>query len=178
MDNTSLEKELDDAWRREKIMGKAGGDDSDVIFKLKVVNYSPLKSIEYKKFPYHESQLTTPSNGKETRNVAGVNTSLKRKKLSPYGEVQVARALKLKKANDPGTPILRERLIRNNIDSPVTPLNRTRRTTTSSTKKSGEGRNIRKLKRCLNPDKKQLLITSIFSPKNGRKLSNTAPDSD
>ena len=88
------------------------------------------------------------------------------------------KSLQLKKANDPGTPILRERLIRNNIDSPVTPLNRTRRTTTSSTKKSGEGRNIRKLKRCLNPDKKQLLITSIFSPKNGRKLSNTAPDSD
>ena len=94
VDNTSLEKELDDPWRREKIMGKAGGDDSDVIFKLKVVDYSPLKSIEYKKFPYHESQLTTPSNGKETRSVTGVNTSLKRKKLSPYGEVQVARALK------------------------------------------------------------------------------------
>ena len=49
-----------------------------------------------------------------------MNTNLKRKELSPYGEVQVARVLKLKKVNDPGTPILRERLFRNDTDSPET----------------------------------------------------------
>ena len=85
------------------------------------------------------------------------NSSRKRKELSPYGETQVARALKVHKGNG---PVLRERSIITN---------------TTPRKRLGAGavftpptqnkKKIRRPRRCPKPDKKQLLIMSSFSPR-------------
>ena len=82
------------------------------------------------------------------------NSSRKRKELSPYGETQVARALKLHKGN---SPVLRERSSLTN----TTPRKRLGAVFTPPT----QNRKIRRPRRCPNPDKKQLLITSSFSPR-------------
>ena len=81
--------------------------------------------------------------------------SLKRKSLSPYGETQVARALKLGKGND-GSPLLKERKKENKPHIPLASK------TPGTAKKK---RQYKRVKRCLNPDSNQPLLTSIFSPK-------------
>ena len=82
------------------------------------------------------------------------NSSRKRKELFPYGETKVARALKLHKGN---SHVLRERSIITN----TTPRKRLGAVFTPPT----QNRKIRRPRRCPNPDKKQLLITSSFSPR-------------
>ena len=91
--------------------------------------------------------------------------SNKRKQVSPYGEVQISRALKIKKENDTSSPILRERLIRN-LSTGGDVLHRS--SSTPLKKRSTPKR----VKRCLNPDNRQLLITSVFSPKVKRDENN------
>ena len=90
-----------------------------------------------------------------------VDRKRKEPSLSPYGETQVARALKLGKGND-HKPF--RKTSNGYSESKPKPLlktvNNSLKTPTMSQK-----RQYRKVKRCLNPDKKQLLITSSFSPK-------------
>ena len=90
-----------------------------------------------------------------------VDRKRKEPSLSPYGETQVARALKLGKGND-HKPF--QKTSNGYSDNKLKPLlktmNNSLKTPTTSQK-----RQYRKIKRCLNPDKKQLLITSSFSPK-------------
>ena len=101
-----------------------------------------------------------PRNIQELTNT--IHKSEKRKKLSPTGEVIVSRALKLRKRNSPSTPVVRGKLIKEQV----------RKETEKSLKQvdsmggvviEKRKRKIRNPKRCLIPG--QLLITSTFSPK-------------
>ena len=95
----------------------------------------------------------------------------KRKQLSPYGETQVARALKLGKGND-SSPILRDNG-KFNASSKQSTNSKLGLTTPKQTKRKP----VKKIRRCLNPDNKQLLIDSMFSPRTKLGANDDTADS-
>ena len=94
----------------------------------------------------------------------------KRKQLSPYGETQVARVLKLGKGND-SSSILRDNGRRNTIKRRTDPLS------SLPTPKQTKRKPVKKIRRCLNPDNRQLLIKSMFSPRADLSARNNTTSS-
>ena len=97
----------------------------------------------------------------------------KRKQLSPYGETQVARALKLGKGND-SSPILRD----NGKERNITIKRHNGPLSGFSTPQQTKRKPVKKIRRCLNPDNRQLLINSMFSPRADLSARNDTISAD
>ena len=126
-------------------------------------------------FPFFKSKAIFLFERDDFRPKAG-GTALptpKRKQLSPYGETQVARALKLGKGND-FSPILRD----NGKERKITIKRHNGPLSGFSTPQQTKRKPVKKIRRCLNPDNKQLLINSMFSPRADLSTRNDTISAD